>query len=82
MITNTIESIMLDSIEKVKLFVSITNKYKCSSELHSGRYSVDAKSIMGVFSLDLNKPLAMLVYADDEEFDELFSELLNAGIIV
>ena len=45
--------ISLSSIEDVKEFVALTNSYSFDSDLVSGRYAVDAKSIMGIFSLDL-----------------------------
>lgn len=53
--------VMLYTIEDVKEFVNITNKYEFDCDLVSGRYAVDAKSIMGIFSLDLSKPLDMVI---------------------
>ena len=50
-------NIMLDSINSVKSFVNIVSKYDFDIDLTSGRYVVDAKSIMGIFSLDLSKPI-------------------------
>ena len=49
--------IMLTSINDVKTFVNIVNNYEFDVDLVSGRYVVDAKSIMGIFSLDLSKPI-------------------------
>ena len=49
--------IMLSSINDVKAFVNIVNNYNFDVDLVSGRYVVDAKSIMGIFSLDLSKPI-------------------------
>lgn len=57
--------IFLKSIIDVKNFVNIVNEYDFDIDLESGRYVVDAKSIMGIFSLDLSKPITMRVYADD-----------------
>ena len=57
--------IMLSSIEDVKEFVSLTNSYAFESDLVSGRYAVDAKSIMGIFSLDLSKPIDLNIHAED-----------------
>ena len=54
--------ISLNSIEKVKQFVNLINTYDCDFDLSSGRYIIDAKSIMGIFSLDLSKPLRLDVY--------------------
>ncbi len=65
--------IMLDSINEVKGFVNMVSKYDCDVDLISGRYVVDAKSIMGIFSLDLAKPIKVEVHADDA--DELDAEI-------
>lgn len=58
-------NIMLKSINDVKDFVNIVNKYDFDVDLSSGRYVVDAKSIMGIFSLDLSKPIKVEVHTDD-----------------
>ncbi len=58
------ENIMLSSIEAVKKFVSITNKYDFQINLTTDKYKIDAKSIMGVFSLDLSKPVTLEVESD------------------
>ena len=60
-------TINLSSIEDVKTFVSIMNKCPFEADLVSGRYVIDAKSIMGIFSLDLTKPIQMNIHADDCE---------------
>lgn len=57
-------NIMLKSINDVKDFVNIANKYDFDVDLTSGRYIVDAKSIMGIFSLDLSKPIKVEVHTD------------------
>lgn len=57
--------IMLKSINDVKDFVNIVNRYDFDVDLTSGRYIVDAKSIMGIFSLDLSKPIKVEAHADD-----------------
>ena len=49
--------ISLNSIDKVKAFVNEVTKYDAEFDLVSGRYVIDAKSIMGIFSLDLSKPI-------------------------
>ncbi len=58
-------NIMLKSINDVKDFVNIVNKYDFDVDLTSGRYVVDAKSIMGIFSLDLSRPIRVEVHEDD-----------------
>ncbi len=59
--------ISLKSINDVKDFVNIVNKYDFDVDLSSGRYIVDAKSIMGIFSLDLSKPIKVEVQNEDSE---------------
>ena len=59
-------NILLSSINDIKAFVNIVNKYEFDVDLTSGRYVVDAKSIMGIFSLDLSKPIKVDVHADEE----------------
>lgn len=66
-------NIMLGSINDVKNFVNIVSKYDFDVDLTSGRYVVDAKSIMGIFSLDLSKPI--MVEVRDENADTLIEEL-------
>lgn len=54
--------ITLNSIEKVKQFVNTINTYDSEFDLSSGRYIIDAKSIMGIFSLDLSVPLRLDIH--------------------
>lgn len=58
--------ISLDSIDKVKSFVNTLTKFDCDFDLVSGRYVIDAKSIMGIFSLDLSKPIDLNVHSDEK----------------
>ena len=51
--------VSLNSVEKVKDFVAVTSRLPMEMELASGRYVVDAKSIMGIFSLDLTQPMEL-----------------------
>jgi len=63
--------ILLNSINDVKAFVNIVSKYDFEVDLISERYIVDAKSIMGIFSLDLSKPITVQVHSKDSaEFFE------------
>jgi len=66
-------NIMLNSINDVKNFVNIVNKYDFDVDLTSGRYVVDAKSIMGIFSLDLSKPIKVDIHSENAQvlYDEL-----------
>lgn len=58
-------TIKLSSIEAVRNFVDVVRKYDCEIDLSSGRYIIDAKSIMGIFSLDLMNPVKLTVHSDD-----------------
>ena len=58
-------TIMLSSIEAVKKFVNITNRYDFPINLTTDKYKIVAKSIMGVFSLDLSKPVTIQIESDD-----------------
>ncbi len=60
-------TILLSSINDVKTFVNIVTKYNFDVDLSSGRYVVDAKSIMGIFSLDLSKPIQVDVHSDNAD---------------
>ncbi len=58
-------NIRLSSIQDVRNFVDVVTKHNVEVDLSSGRYVVDAKSIMGIFSLDLLNPIALTVQTDD-----------------
>jgi phosphocarrier protein HPr len=66
-------SILLSSIEAVKKFVTLTNSYDFPINLTTDKYKIDAKSIMGVFSLDLSKPVEIVVESD--QADEFIAQL-------
>ena len=58
--------ILLNSIDKVKTLVNELGKYDSDFDLTSGRYVIDAKSIMGIFSLDLSRPLDLYIHEDKD----------------
>jgi len=58
-------TIKFDSISEVKDFVDMISDFTFDIDLVSGRYVIDAKSIMGIFSLDLSKNIVMVAYTDD-----------------
>ena len=66
--------ISLNSIDKVKSFVNDITKFQSDFDLVSGRYVIDAKSIMGIFSLDLSKPIDLNIHAEDG-IDEVLAAL-------
>ena len=61
----TTVKISLNSIDKVKSFVNDVTKFDCDFDLISGRYVIDAKSIMGIFSLDLPKDIDLSIHSED-----------------
>ena len=63
--------ISLNSIDKVKSFVNDITKFDYDFDLVSGRYVIDAKSIMGIFSLDLSKPIDLNIHSETEINDIL-----------
>lgn len=65
--------ISLEMAQRVKEFVNITQDYPCEILLKSGKYVVDAKSILGIFSLDLSEPITVEIYEDN--CDELLAKL-------
>lgn len=67
--------ISLNSIDKVKSFVNDISKFNFDFDLVSGRYVIDAKSIMGIFSLDLSKPIELNIHAEGENLDSVMDKL-------
>ena len=65
-------TISLTQVSQVKDFVDLVNQFPFDVDVVSGRYTVNAKSMLGIYSLDLSKPLQVLIYSDDCE------ELKNA----
>ncbi len=63
--------ISLNSIDKVKAFVNTVTQFDYDFDLISGRYTIDAKSIMGIFSLDLSKPIDLAIHVESDEADIL-----------
>lgn len=64
--------VLLNSIEKIKGFVSAARDIACDIDLRSGRNTyLDAKSIMGILSCNVSKPLVLDIHADDDDMDEI-----------
>ena len=66
--------ISLNSIDKVKAFVNEVTKYDAEFDLVSGRYVIDAKSIMGILRLDLSKPIDLNIHSENN-IDEILAKL-------
>ena len=65
--------IKLSLVENVNNFVNIVTRYPYEMDLRAGRHVVDAKSILGIFSLDLSKPITLEIYSDD--CDDLLEQI-------
>ena len=75
-----ITKVRLDSIDKVKQFVNLVSCLDCDLDLVSGRYIVDAKSIMGIFSRDLSQPIELRIH-DGSEQPQQVVEMLKDYIV-
>lgn len=73
--------ISLNSIDKVKSFVNDITKFDYDFDLVSGRYVIDAKSIMGIFSLDLSKPIDLNIHTESETSVDEILDVLSPYII-
>ena len=66
-------TIKLTQAEEVKEFVNTVNRYAYEMDLRAGRHVVDAKSILGIFSLDLSRPISLEIYS--EQCDDLLNDI-------
>ena len=73
--------ISLNSIDKVKSFVNDITKFDNDFDLVSGRYVIDAKSIMGIFSLDLSKAIDLNIHADNDSDVAEILEVLKPYLV-
>lgn len=71
-------TLKLNSLDDVKRFIGITSRYGAELSLINGRYSVDAKSILGVFSMDLSQPVQLVCEQEDETLKEELSAFIAA----
>ena len=67
--------VSLNSIDKVKQFVNDINRFSYDFDLVSGRYVIDAKSIMGIFSLDLSQPIDLNIHVEGADLEEVLKTL-------
>ncbi|MDE6189405.1 MAG: HPr family phosphocarrier protein [Clostridia bacterium] len=67
-------TLLLNTTENVKSFVNVISQFDFDMDLRCGRYVVDAKSILGIFSLDLNRPVVLEVHSD-EDCEELIKSI-------
>lgn len=68
-------SIMIDSVEKVQRFISAISRYSCSFDIESGHSCVDAKSLVGIFSLDISQPLHLTIHDDGSQMEDVLRDI-------
>lgn len=74
-------TIKLETINDVKNFVSAVTTFECDFDIVADRYVVDAKSIMGIFSLDLSKPLDLHINTDVEKEISAVLKAISAVLV-
>lgn len=67
----------LNSINKIKNFSNEILKFESDVDVVSGRYVIDAKSLMGLFSLDLSKPIEIIMHSESDSELERFAEVMK-----
>jgi len=70
-------TVHLSSISDVKAFVSAASSLPCDIDIISGRYVIDAKSIMGIFSIDLAKPVKVELHGTEQDAAKFESLIEN-----
>ena len=65
--------VQLSSISDVKEFVNFASQQSCDIDVVSGRYIIDAKSIMGIFSIDLSRPINVEVHGNKEQREAFYN---------
>ncbi len=68
-------SILLDSVEKVQRFVSKISRYSCSFDVESANSFVDGKSLVGLFSLDISRPLQLTINGGESEIEDVLRDI-------
>ncbi|MDD7194532.1 MAG: HPr family phosphocarrier protein [Oscillospiraceae bacterium] len=67
--------VSLGTIESVKNFVTKITQFDEDFELIQGKYVVDAKSVLGIFSIDLSKPVLLRINAEGERLEQIKKEV-------
>ena len=66
--------VLLDTIDKIADFIKVTSRIEEDIDLSKGRYTIDAKSIVALFTLDLSKVAILTIHSDDEKLLDKFNE--------
>ena len=73
-------TVTLNDFSKIKKFSSDVVKFESDIDLVKGRYIIDAKSTIGIFTLDLSSPVDVVIHSDDEDEIKRFNEVMEAFI--
>ena len=73
-------TITLNDFIRIKNFSSEVVKFKSDIDLIKGRYIIDAKSTIGIFTLDLSSPVDVIIHSDNEDEIKRFNEVMEAFI--
>ena len=75
--------VLLNEVDKIKKFTDTVSRFPEDIDIIHGRYVIDAKSIMGIFTLDTSKPVIVRVHSDnDEVVDNIIKNIKALGIVV
>ena len=74
---NSKVTVVLNDYTKIKKFCNEVSTFESDIDLVKGRYVVDAKSLMGVFTIDLSLPVDVVIYSEDEKEIERFNEVME-----
>ena len=74
---NTLITVTLNDFSKIKKFTSEVAKFESDIDLIKGRYVIDAKSTIGIFTLDLSMPVDVVIHSDDEDEIKRFNEVME-----
>ena len=66
--------ILLNNINKIANFIKVVSKIEEDEDLYKGHYVIDAKSIVALFTIQLDKPVLIKIHSDDESLLSLFNE--------
>ena len=66
------KELLLSSMKDVRNFINVTSMFEEDIDIIKGRYVVDGKSIMGIFTIDLSKPIEVRIYTDNKERADIF----------
>lgn len=61
-------------MKDIENFVRTARSADCDIDLVRGRYVIDAKSIMGIYSLDVSQPVSLVIHSDDTNIAEKFND--------